>query len=59
MQAADHQLAFQPGGELVVGVTEFGERPFDDVHRVHPPEQRRVRLGHLQRDPGALPRAGG
>jgi hypothetical protein len=41
------------------GRAEFGERPFDDVHRVHPPEQRRVGLGHLQRDLGAPARAGG
>ena len=59
MQAADHQFAFQPGGELRVGIAEFGQRAFDDVHRFYPPEQRRVRLGDLQRDYGALSRAGG
>ena len=58
VQAADHQFALQPGRELRLGRTEFGERPFDDIHRVHPPEQGRIGLGHLQRDLGADPRAG-
>jgi hypothetical protein len=58
VQAADHQFALQPGRELRLGRPEFGERPFDDVHRVHPPEQGRMGLGHLQRDLGPDPRAG-
>ena len=57
MQAADHQFALQPGRELLVGRTEFGQRPLDDVHRVHPPEQGRVGLGYLQGDLGPGPRA--
>ena len=57
VQAADHQFALQPGRELLVGRTEFGQRPLDDVHRVHPPEQGRVGLGYLQRDLGPGPRA--
>jgi hypothetical protein len=59
MQAADHQFALQPARQLPVGRTKFGQRPFDDIHRVHPPEQRRIGLGNLQRDLGALARAGG
>ena len=59
VKPADHQLALQPGRELLVGLAELRERPFDDIHRVHPPEQGRVRLGDLERDLGALPRIGG
>ena len=59
VQAADHQLALQPGRQLLVGSVKFGQCPFDHVHRVRPPEQRRVRLGSLQRDRGTLPRVGG
>ena len=58
MQAADHQFALQPGRELWVGSIEFGKRPFDDIDRVHPPEQGRVRLGDLQRDLGPFPPIG-
>ncbi len=54
MQAADHQFALKPARQLLVSLTEFGERPFDDIHRVHPPEQGRIGIGHLQRDSAAV-----
>ena len=57
VQAADHEFALQPGRELCLSRTEFGQRPFDDIHRVHPPEQGGIGLGHLQRDLGPGPRA--
>ena len=59
VETADDELALEPGRERLVGLAELRQRPFDDIHRVHPPEQRRVRLGHLERDLGALPRIGG
>ena len=58
MKAADHELALEPGRERLVGVAQLRERPLDHIHRLHPPEQRRVRLGDLERDLGALPRIG-
>ena len=56
VKAADDELALEPSGERLVGLTELRERTLDHVHRVHPPEQRRVRFGHLERDLGALSR---
>ena len=58
MKPADHQFTFEPGREQLVGLAQLRERPFDDIHRVHPPEQGRIRLGHLERDLGALPPVG-
>ena len=53
-----HQFAFEPGREFLVGVAELSERAFEDIHRVHPPEQSRIGLGDLERDLGSLTSAG-
>ena len=56
VEAADDELAFEPGREHVVSLAELLQRALDDVHRVDPPEQRRVRLRHLERDLSAFAR---
>ena len=56
VKTADHELALEARRERLVGIAELGERPLDDVHRVDPPKQGRVRLGDLERELGAFPR---
>ena len=58
MEAADHELALEPSCERLVRAAELLKRPFDHIDCVHPAEQSRVRFGHLERDPGTLPRIG-
>ena len=59
MKTADHELALEPSRQRLVGLAELRQRPLDDIHRLHPPEQSRVRLRDLERDLGPLPRIGG
>ena len=49
VKTADDELALQARRERLVGIAELRERPFEDVHGLHPPKQGRVRLGDLQR----------
>jgi hypothetical protein len=57
MQAGHDELTLQARGEHVIGIAELGQALLQDVDGIHPPEQRRVGLGHLQRDLGPPDRA--
>ena len=59
VMTADHQLALEPRRQSVVRVAELSQRALDHVDGIHPPEQRGKRLGHLERDVGALARIRG
>ena len=54
VEPGHHELALQPRGQRAVAVGELAQRPLEHLDRVDPPEQRRVGLGHLERDLGPL-----
>ena len=56
MKTTDHELALEPGRERLISLAQLRERPFDHIHRIRPPEQRRVRFGDLESDRPALSR---
>ncbi|GEM_PF-4550051 len=59
MEATDHELALESGRQRRVRLAELRQRPLDDIHRLHPPEQRRVGFGDLERDLSAFAWIGG
>ena len=56
MQSGDHQLTLESSCEHLVGIPELRERPFQNVNRLDPTEQRRVGLGDLESELRTLTR---
>ena len=56
VNSAHHQLGLQPRRKRLVGIPQLRHGTLEDIDRVHPPKQTRVRLGDLERELGTLPR---